>query len=272
MTFKSILPMMFAATLFTVGQISGQNVSKSNREGPKKGTARKEPTPQQQLKRIEIGFRAEFEKLQQAYRQAESNIQRQEIQGAYQELQRSKVAECLKLAAANRDTELAAETFSWILRIIVDDKARQIAMDQWLNDHVNDASLAPTLAIAGMANEQEFLRTVIKRATNKSVVGMACFNLAMSLRRSETLTKEGEREVITLLERVEKDFANVLFVAPEGPPARLGGLARPPLFEFKYLSVGKIAPEIEGEDIDGVKFKLSDYRGKVVLLSFWGDW
>lgn len=36
--------------------------------------------------------------------------------------------------------------------------------------------------------------------------------------------------------------------------------------------VGSLAPEIDGEDIDGVRFKLSDYRGKVVLLDFWGNW
>ena len=38
------------------------------------------------------------------------------------------------------------------------------------------------------------------------------------------------------------------------------------------FEVGNQAPEIMGEDIDGKKFKLSDYRGKVVLLDFWGDW
>ena len=37
-------------------------------------------------------------------------------------------------------------------------------------------------------------------------------------------------------------------------------------------SVGAQAPEIAAEDLDGVAFKLSDYRGKVVLLDFWGDW
>ena len=35
---------------------------------------------------------------------------------------------------------------------------------------------------------------------------------------------------------------------------------------------GQEAPEIEGEDIDGKKFKLSEYRGKVVVLDFWGHW
>ena len=41
------------------------------------------------------------------------------------------------------------------------------------------------------------------------------------------------------------------------------------LFEIRNLSVGKTAPDIEGEDQDGKRFKLSDYRGKVVLLYFW---
>ena len=38
------------------------------------------------------------------------------------------------------------------------------------------------------------------------------------------------------------------------------------------FEVGNLAPEIQGEDLDGVNFKLSDYRGKVVVLDFWGDW
>jgi cytochrome oxidase Cu insertion factor (SCO1/SenC/PrrC family) len=42
--------------------------------------------------------------------------------------------------------------------------------------------------------------------------------------------------------------------------------------ENPNLAIGKPAPEIAGEDIDGKQFKLSDYRGKVVLLDFWGHW
>jgi hypothetical protein len=44
------------------------------------------------------------------------------------------------------------------------------------------------------------------------------------------------------------------------------------LFAIEHLAVGKQAPEIEGTDFEGTKFKLSDYRGKVVFLDFWGDW
>jgi len=38
------------------------------------------------------------------------------------------------------------------------------------------------------------------------------------------------------------------------------------------LSIGKQAPEFSAKDADGVAFKLSDYRGKVVVLDFWGFW
>jgi thiol-disulfide isomerase/thioredoxin len=36
--------------------------------------------------------------------------------------------------------------------------------------------------------------------------------------------------------------------------------------------IGTIAPEIVGKDYDSVEFKLSDYRGKVTVLYFTGQW
>lgn len=50
--------------------------------------------------------------------------------------------------------------------------------------------------------------------------------------------------------------------------AQLDGI----LYEQEHLAIGAVAPEIEGPDLDGVSFKLSDYRGKVVLLDYWGFW
>lgn len=46
----------------------------------------------------------------------------------------------------------------------------------------------------------------------------------------------------------------------------------PLVFEFKNLRIGCEAPNITAKDLDGVEFSLSDYRGKVVVLDFWGDW
>lgn len=52
----------------------------------------------------------------------------------------------------------------------------------------------------------------------------------------------------------------------------LAGRAKEILFELETLHFDMPALEIEAADTDGVDFKLSDYRGKVVLLDFWGNW
>jgi cytochrome oxidase Cu insertion factor (SCO1/SenC/PrrC family) len=54
----------------------------------------------------------------------------------------------------------------------------------------------------------------------------------------------------------------------DGP---VGRKARSELFDLRHLAVGMAAPEVDGVDQDGKQFKLSDYRGKVVLLDFWSE-
>ena len=56
------------------------------------------------------------------------------------------------------------------------------------------------------------------------------------------------------------------------PPKTYGEMAKSLLFELDRLAPGKQAPEIEGTDAAGNRFRLSDYRGKVVLLTFSADW
>jgi hypothetical protein len=59
-------------------------------------------------------------------------------------------------------------------------------------------------------------------------------------------------------------------IQPAPPPAKPVPL--PPADPLEGIEVGNRAPEIKGQDIDRKAFKLSDYKGKVVLLDFWGYW
>jgi hypothetical protein len=61
-------------------------------------------------------------------------------------------------------------------------------------------------------------------------------------------------------------------VARPGGGVNAGAAARPTGPRVEGLKVGNLAPDIENEDLDGETFKLSDYRGKVVMLDFWGNW
>lgn len=43
-------------------------------------------------------------------------------------------------------------------------------------------------------------------------------------------------------------------------------------FSEQNLQIGMVAPEFAGQDVDGRTIRLSDYRGKLVVLDFWGFW
>jgi thiol-disulfide isomerase/thioredoxin len=76
-------------------------------------------------------------------------------------------------------------------------------------------------------------------------------------KNGKPLTAQGRRAIEKSLARVKKT---------------LGQEAEDRLDAILNLAVGKQAPEIDGVGFDGKPLKLSDYRGKVVVLVFWGSW
>jgi hypothetical protein len=93
-------------------------------------------------------------------------------------------------------------------------------------------------------------------------LSQAEFDRLLTLDREQVETQLG-----VIYERVVRDYADVSDERGSIAEAATGSLR-----EMRDLQVGRHAPEISGEDIDGVAFNLSDYRGQVVLLDFWGHW
>lgn len=108
----------------------------------------------------------------------------------------------------------------------------------------------------GNARQNEFITAHLEKAKSEN---------------PETLSREAEKLFNVVLDQ----YADCPTLGPTNTwqvKATLGEVAQAELYELNHLTVGKVAPEIEGRDIDGKKFKLSDYRGKVVVLSFWASW
>jgi thiol-disulfide isomerase/thioredoxin len=152
---------------------------------------------------------------------------------------------------------------------------------------------------AGWAPQvQPFLETVLKRSTNHDIQGMACYSLAKAHERlanahralDDPLTGEVarrnygpdnvrrvraldpaqlKREAVAYYNRTIQEYASV---KPFRARQTLGEQARSSLFRIQNLEIGCTIPDIDAMDLDGQPIKLSDYRGKVLLVAFWAGW
>jgi thiol-disulfide isomerase/thioredoxin len=80
------------------------------------------------------------------------------------------------------------------------------------------------------------------------------------------------REALALYQVVVSEFGDVGAGSGRGSARGLGTLgerAVQRIFAIENLSIGSQVPEIDGTDLNGQPLKLSSFRGKVVLLTFW---
>jgi hypothetical protein len=135
------------------------------------------------------------------------------------------------------------------------------------------AQLCQSLSYSTDEVSETLLRTLLEKDARHEVQGLASLTLAHALKRRLEMTPAGGEATASQVRaesekllRLAADQCGDVKLAAGGT---VGDKARLELDDLLHLAVGKIAPEIEGEDQDGRRFKLSDYRGKVVLLDFW---
>ena len=137
------------------------------------------------------------------------------------------------------------------------------------------AQLCQSLGRSGGEAGEALLRALLDKGEQRDVQGVACLALAQALKNRADRTPEAQAKEAEKLRQESEEFfvrATDKFGDVQLGRSTVGEQAKVELYELRFLSIGKVAPEVEGEDADGKKFKLSDYRGKVVLIDFWGHW
>ncbi len=199
-----------------------------------------------------------------------------------------------KMIAASGDDPLPMEELKWLFTK-TKGEARELVLQTIIENHIDSDELSGFIGKAARAPMpdpavEKFFRFLIENSPSEEVQGTAMMGVVAMITKlgqlNESRTKryteslgepfaelcekwsgeEGETEVTRLLEECVENFSEV-----ESGRSTIGSLAQSILNEAR-LKVGAVAPDIEGEDLDGESFKLSDYRGKVVMLDFWGDW
>jgi hypothetical protein len=258
--------------------------------------------PQEEFQALAKEYDDAQREYRRAIKEAKNDQERQKIDREKYPMPEKYTARCLAIAEKNPKHPVAVDALVWVVMHSFSSAEKAKAVSWLAKENSQDARLG---AIAGKidtipgAATEKILLAILEKNPDRVARGKACVwlisfykqkaELARSLRKAsssevaEQATRLGADYVKELLDSDPEKISQLAEKYCEQTVARfadikrsdnktLGDSARGALFELRYLSTGKIAPEIVGEDVEGSKFKLSDYRGKVVLLDFWGHW
>jgi thiol-disulfide isomerase/thioredoxin/predicted esterase len=116
---------------------------------------------------------------------------------------------------------------------------------------------------------ERHLRTILEVNRDRKVRCAAQFALASVVM---VAGEQRQAEAEALFEKFCSEFDGTHTYPYQGIEQEYRALAQDHLKELRFRAAGKPAPEIDGLDLDGQPMKLSEYRGRVVLLNFWGSW
>lgn len=138
-------------------------------------------------------------------------------------------------------------------------KAQELILSKFI-DAKEIGQLCMSMGEAEDPKAIPMLKAILEKNPHDDVKASACFGLGKLLAKAEATQAEAEK----YFERALNDFPQA--------GKQVKSMTKGELNELKFLSIGKVVPEVKGKDLDDKEFKLADYRGKVVLLDFWGFW
>jgi len=229
--------------------------------------------PAQQFNALRERLKEETTLWRAAYHEATDEEQRAALRADFP--LKDFVEPLAAIADASKGTELQAQCWFEIYRLgaLVEDRPTfQRAVEQFTSQCLTSASL-PAFALDlaygapawGVSTAQAGLRTILAGTKEPAVRAMAMSQLTLLVGLDATLGQAGQDEAHALLEQIKTEFGGNDFLGQSASQFVEG--AR---FEIEHLRVGQVVPDFELPDQDGTPFKLSDYRGQVVLLDFWG--
>lgn len=221
-----------------------------------------EPT----LESIRADYEQAMEELSRKYREAKTEEERRAV---FKESPDKKelAAKVAKLIEENGEDPKVLDSLAWSLlrlRLEPSPKILEIIERHKESKELTGVLLAsPYLSHGADRKLREIVTWARNESPHKEVQGVAAY-----VRCNDWALRLSDEEKLKELKFAEANVGEVKTSRGTKIVERVKG----DIFELTQLKIGAVAQEIEGEDQDGVKFKLSDYRGKVVVLDFWGDW
>jgi hypothetical protein len=227
-----------------------------------------------QLKKLQKAYDKSYQEIMSDYRAETDATKKRAIASSRMPVLAKEYMEKYQVIAdAHAKTPDAVEALTLVSNLASrarDTAAATKAKQQLLANHINDKAFAKVVSL--WSRDDETLAKIGSESTSRDVQGVALY-YQMSKAKGRSLTDKNAAVVKPMMKRITDEFGDVRMQYSNGRDrGSLAELIENELFAFENLRIGKVAPDILGEDLDGVKFKLTDYRGKVVVIDFWGDW
>jgi len=178
------------------------------------------------------------------------------------------------LARAEKDEKdpQAADLVAWVATNGYYLPTGKKAIERMLDKYPDHPGVEQVIGLMGrMGKESEGkLQAILEKNPHPKLKAAAA--LALGRARAEKMDAVADQpdEADKVVAQAEPYFTKAIDLYKDSPAQRRA--AETELNALRHLRVGKEALDIKGPDLDGKEFKLSDYRGKVVLLDFWGNW
>jgi len=185
-------------------------------------------------------------------------------------------ATMLRVMQEHPDEAASMKAMSWLVTRATNLPQGQLALQALKEKHAAKKGLLETIDYLSHSQPviaEPVLRVIREKNPNIEEKAAATHGLGLCLfaqsegNLADPKTKPILDEAIALLTEMVTTYKDVVCNG-----FKLSEQAAALLFEIENLNPGKAAPEIEGKDSTGTVFKLSQYRGKVVVLVFWGSW
>jgi thiol-disulfide isomerase/thioredoxin len=222
---------------------------------------------------------------------AEGEKKAEELWKAHDKAQLERFQAAYEIAKADPKSDVGFAALEWALTIPrtyftpVGKPALELATEH----HAANPKVGKMVAWVGYYHRDDradsyaaakaFVKAVAEKNPDRAARGQAVMCQAWDAGRAFAVAerkKSPDAEKLAVaaekaFEGVVKDYADCPRLMRDGQRT-LGEEAKQELYELRYLRVGKTAPEMEGDAVEGAKFKLSDHRGKVVVVNFWASW
>ena len=265
----------------------------------------KAKTPRERYQSLVQEHQKAMQQFMDVYQKAKTAEERDKLFQEKYPQPRSYARRFLEIAESAPQDAAAVDALIWIVQNGRFTPEANRAIDRLATGHTESrklGDLAPILVHSLSPSAEKLLRAIVEKNSDRDAKGRACLALGQYFKQQSELVRMlkadpqqarqveagllaqgGDKALLTQLrqkdpdaltrqaepmfERAAKEFADV-----SNFRGTVGKAAQAELNEIRNLGIGKPSPEIRGEDIDGKPFQLSDYKGKVVVVDFWGDW